>query len=138
MESLEGQDRHKLLVARRLRMKDAALRVYSAIQGDACDELTSYGPNLFYDENGVDHIVEALSTYKEAAVVTRTKAMKHYERVGRMQGESLLKYLVRFERTERKLRAVGLAPHEGDTRAFKLLQPARLDKHSRQNIMTCA
>ena len=118
---------------------EQALRAREQLKGEAELEFEEVPDDRFDHPDGISRLLADLEeSFGEKEIFRQGGAVREYESIGRMQGESITAFVRRFRLLERKLQDSRVPAYPEASRAIKLLDGLRLDERSTSSLLMAA
>ena len=118
---------------------EQALRAREQMRGDAELELEETPDERYDQTNGIQLLLQDLQeSFAEKELFRQGGAIREFESIGRLQGESITAFCRRFRILERKLQDNKVPAYPEQARVIKLLDGLRLDEKSTAALLLAA
>ena len=132
-------ERWVLITREFLPPNEQALRAREQLRGEAELEFAEVGDERFNCPEGIAHLLSDLQeSFGEKELFRQGGAIREFESIGRLQGETITSFVRRFRLLERKLRDHKVATYPEEARVVKLLDGLRLDERSTSALLLAA
>lgn len=118
---------------------EQALRAREQLRGEAELEFEEVDDSRFDHADGIDRLLQDLSeSFGEKEIFRQGGAIREFEAMGRLQGESIAAFVRRFRLLEGKLQDSRVPTYPEQARVIKLLDGLRLDERSTSSLLLAA
>ena len=118
---------------------EQALRAREQMKGEAEAELAEVEDARYDHEDGISRLLEDLEvSFGEKELFRQGGAIREYESIGRLQGESIAAFVRRFRLLEQRLKDHKVPEYPEQTRVVKLLDGLRLDEKATASLLLAA
>lgn len=118
---------------------EQALRAREQLRGEAEIEFEEVDDSRFDHPDGINRLLQDLSeSFGEKEIFRQGGAIREFEAMGRLQGESIQAFVRRFRLLERKLQDSKVPTYPEQARVIKLLDGLRLDERSTSTLLLAA
>ena len=118
---------------------EQALRAREQMKGEAEAELAEVDDSRYDHDDGISRLLEDLEvSFGEKELFRQGGAIREYESIGRLQGESIAAFVRRFRLLEQRLKDHKVPEYPEQTRVVKLLDGLRLDEKATASLLLAA
>lgn len=118
---------------------EQALRAREQLRGEAELEFEEVDDSRFDHADGIDRLLQDFSeSFGEKEFFRQGGAIREFEAMGRLQGESITAFVHRLRLLERKLLDSRVPTYPEQARVIKLLDGMRLDERSTSSLLLAA
>ena len=118
---------------------EQALRAREQLKGEAELEFEEVDDSRFDHADGIQRLLQDLEeSFGEKELFRQGGAIREFEAMGRLQGESITEFVRRFRLLERKLQDSRVPAYPEQARVIKLLDGLRLDERSTSALLLAA
>ena len=119
--------------------REQALRAREQLRGEAELELAELDDSRYNVDNGIEVLLGDLEeSFGERPLFRQGGAIREFESIGRIQGESITAFVRKFRLLERRLRDNQVPEYPEASRVIKLLDGLRLDERSTSALLLAA
>ena len=118
---------------------EQALRAREQLRGEAELELEEIDDSRYDHADGVQRLLQDLEeSFGEKEIFRQGGAIREFEAIGRLQGETITAFIRRFRLLERKLQDSKVPTYPEQARVIKLLDGLRLDERAVSALLLAA